>query len=42
MPEKEEFDRIRFELNILHPGDFWIDDVKIEVADDKSAVPADS
>lgn len=24
------FELIRFELNVLHPGSFWIDDIKIE------------
>jgi hypothetical protein len=24
---------IRFEMNVLQPGTFWIDDIKIEKAD---------
>ena len=26
---------IRFEMNILQPGTFWIDDIKIEKIDDQ-------
>ena len=31
-----EFETIRFELNVLKPGSFWIDDIKIEGINDKS------
>lgn len=31
----QEMDAIRFEMNILQPGSFWIDDIKIERIDDK-------
>lgn len=30
MPPEEKFKRIRFQMNILQPGSFWIDDIKIE------------
>ena len=31
-----EFDRIRFDLNVLQPGSFWIDDVRISGITDKA------
>ena len=34
-----EFGTIRFELNILKPGTFWIDDVKIENVSAEDVVP---
>jgi hypothetical protein len=37
-PEKK-CDRLRFEMNILHPGSFWIDDIKIEGINGKSVIP---
>ena len=30
VPVTEEYDQIRFEVNILKPGTFWIDDIQIE------------
>jgi hypothetical protein len=30
MPSEKKFESIRFEMNILYPGSFWIDDIKIE------------
>lgn len=33
-----EFETIRFELNVLKPGSFWIDDIKIEVINDKDKI----
>ena len=30
VPVAQEFDQIRLEVNILKPGTFWIDDIKIE------------
>jgi hypothetical protein len=38
MPIGKKFRRIRFYLNILQPGSFWIDDVKIEGLDGHSVV----
>jgi hypothetical protein len=32
----QKMDAIRFEMNILQPGTFWIDDIKIEKIDNKS------
>ena len=40
MPLEETFDRIRFEMNVLHPGTFWIDDIKIESINGNGVVPA--
>jgi hypothetical protein len=40
MPTEKEFGRLRFEMNILQPGNFWIDDIKIEDVNGKSVVPA--
>ena len=31
-----DFKRIRFDLNILQPGSFWIDDIKIELVNNKN------
>ena len=31
----QEMNAIRFEMSILHPGSFWIDDIKIERINDK-------
>jgi len=39
MPSEGKFDRLRFELNILHPGNFLIDDIKIEGINHKSVIP---
>jgi hypothetical protein len=39
MPMKKDFQRIRFYLNILSPGSFWIDDVNIDGPDGDSLVP---
>ena len=39
MPLEKKFDRIRFEMNILNPGSFWIDDIKIEGINGKSVIP---
>ena len=36
-----EFSRIRIELNVLKPGSFWIDEIKIEGIDGKSVLPAE-
>lgn len=33
---KVQYDRIRFEVNILGPGSIWFDDIKIEGLNDKS------
>ncbi len=30
VPVREEFDQLRLEVNVLQPGTFWIDDIKIE------------
>ena len=30
IPIAKEYDQIRIELNILQPGKFWIDDIKIK------------
>ena len=38
MPLGKKFRSIRFYLNILQPGSFWIDDVKIEGPDGHSVV----
>ncbi len=32
----EKMNALRFEMNILQPGTFWIDDIRIERLDDKS------
>ncbi len=40
MPEDKKFDNIRFELNILQPGTFWIDDIRIEDAEGSLLSPA--
>ena len=39
MPTGKKFDRIRFEMNILQPGSFWIDDVRIEGLNGESVKP---
>lgn len=39
MPPDKDFNRIRFELNILRPGNFWIDDVRIEGPEGKTVTP---
>lgn len=39
MPAEEEFDRIRFELNVLSKGSFWVDDINIVGNDGKSVIP---
>ena len=39
MPVDRKFSRIRFEMNILKPGSFWIDDIKIEGLNGKSVIP---
>ena len=39
MPPEKKFKRIRFEMNILQPGSFWIDDIKIERINGKSVIP---
>lgn len=39
MPAKDDFDRLRFELNILEPGIFWIDDLTIENMYGVSVIP---
>ncbi len=38
MPSENKFDRIRIEMNILHPGSFWIDDITIEGINGKSVL----
>ncbi len=42
MPPKEKFNRIRFEMNILHPGTLWIDDIRIEDINGKLVEPTAS
>ncbi len=39
MPPEKEYGRLRFEMSILRPGNFWIDDIKIEDVNGKSVVP---
>jgi len=39
MPLEKKFDTIRFKMNILSPGSFWIDDIKIEGINGKSVIP---
>jgi hypothetical protein len=39
MPSEEKFNRIRFEMNVLQPGSFRIDDVKIEGINGESVTP---
>jgi hypothetical protein len=39
MPIGEKFNRIRFELNVLSAGSFWIDDIIIVGSDGKSVIP---
>jgi len=39
MPTVDKFNRLRFLLNILSPGSFWIDDIKIVKSDGKSIIP---
>ncbi len=39
MPREEKFSRLRFVLNILSEGHFWIDDIKIIGVDGKSVAP---
>ena len=41
MPSDENYDRFRFELNVLSPGSFWIDDVRITSADGILLEPTD-
>jgi len=38
MPLEKKFDTIRFEMNILSPGSFWIDDIKIEGINGESVI----
>jgi len=38
MPLEKKFDRIRFKMNILNPGSFWIDDIKIEGINGESVI----
>lgn len=38
MPLEKKFKRIRYEMNILQPGSFWIDDIKIEQINGKSVL----
>lgn len=40
MPTEKAFNRLRFVMSILQPGNFWIDDIKIEDANGKSVIPA--
>jgi len=40
MPTGKKFDEIRFEMNVLHPGSLWMDDIRIEGPDGKSVQPA--
>lgn len=42
MPSDEDYDNIRFELSILQPGTFWIDDIKIEDVKGTSVIPVTS
>jgi len=39
MPTEEKFNRLRFVLNVLRPGSFWVDDIKIIGSDGKSVIP---
>jgi len=39
MPTEEKFDRLRFVLNILSSGSFWVDDMKIVGSDGNSVIP---
>jgi len=41
MPDDENYNRFRFELSILSPGSFWIDDVRITNDDDKILEPTE-
>ena len=40
MPTGKKFNEIRFEMNVLHPGRLWMDDIRIEGPDGKSVQPA--
>ena len=40
MPAEDKFNRIRFELNVLSPGRFWIDNIRIEDMDGNIVIPA--
>lgn len=39
MPTEEKFDRLRFAINILSKGSFWIDDITIIGNDGNSVIP---
>ena len=40
MPVGKKFEEIRFEMNVLHPGSFWMDDIRIEGPEGRSVQPA--